>query len=517
MAGYGTNFIIVGAGTAGCVLARRLSEDPHARVTLMEVGGPASDPDIADPAKWPFFAGSAVDWGFRTTPQENTDGRIHDWPRGRVMGGTSSINAMAHVRGHPSDFDHWAANGCTGWGFTDLLPYFIRSETSAYGSSPHHGNCGPLRLMQPDDPHPLTRCYMAAAEELGCIPTDEHNGACMTGPTLNTLTIVNGKRLSAADAYLEPARSRENLEIIDQCLVDKLLLDQSNRCRGVVYQQEGKRHELHTDGAVILSCGAIGSPQVLLRSGVGPADELQELGIDITADIPGVGKNLHDHLLSGGNVYLSKNPVPPTRYQHSESLLYVDRESDCAAPEMMFACVVLPVTTEQFTSPEPGAAYTIMYGVTAPRSRGTVRLQSTEPDAMPLIDPNYLSDAYDREVYVEALDFARNLGASSAFDEWCEREFLPGPGVTSLADKQAFNTRAAYTHHHPVGTCKMGTGTNAVVSSDLAVSGTENLYVIDGSVIPKITTGPINAAIVAIAERASDLLLGRQFLTAEIP
>lgn len=516
-AGLGPDFIIVGAGTAGCVLAHRLSEDPEIRVTLLEAGGPATHPHIADPKKWPFFTGSDVDWGFKTVPQAHTNGRVHDWPRGRVMGGTSSINAMAHVRGHPSDFDCWAANGCTGWGYGDLLPYFIRSETSPYGPSPFHGDRGPLRLMQPDDPHPLTRSYMAAAEDRGCQPTDEHNGGCMTGPTLNSLTIVDGKRLSAADAYLQPALDRDNLEIIDHCMVERLLVDGAGRCDGIVFWRDGRSRKLRTEGTVILSCGTVGSPQVLLRSGIGPADELRDLGIEVRADISGVGKNLHDHLLSGGNVYLARRAVPPTRYQHSESLLYVHRKSESAAPELMFACVVLPVVTEQFAAPDPGSAYTIMYGVTSPRSRGSIRLQSAALDAKPVIDPNYLADPYDAAVYVEALDFARDLGASRAFDEWRERELLPGPDVTSTADKRAFNARAAYTHHHPVGTCQMGSGSDAVVSPDLSVFGIDNLYVVDASVIPKITTGPINAATVAIAERASDLLLGRQPLTAEYP
>lgn len=513
-AGSGPNFIIVGAGTAGCVLAHRLSEDPHIRVTLLEAGGPATDPHIADPKMWPFFAGSDVDWGFKTIPQMHTDGRVHDWPRGRVMGGTSSINAMAHVRGHPSDFDHWAANGCAGWGYSDLLPYFIRSETSPYGPSPYHGDRGPLRLMQPDTPHLLTQCYMAAAQDRGCAPTDEHNGSCMAGPTLNTLTIVEGKRLSAADAYLDPIRHRGNLEVIDRCMVERLLVDGPGRCNGVLYRRDGQSQELRSDGTIVLSCGAIGSPQVLLRSGIGPADELRDLGIQVRANVSGVGKNLHDHLLSGGNVYLSRRSIPPSRYQHSESLLYVHRGAECAAPEMMFACVVLPVVTERFTPPDPGSAYTIMYGVTSPRSRGSVRLRSAEPNAKPWIDPNYLSDPYDGAVYLEALDFARDLGASSAFDEWRDRELLPGAPINSTASKEAFNARAAYTHHHPVGTCRMGAGPDAVVSPDLSVWGVDNLYVVDASVIPRITTGPINAVIVAIAERASDLLLGRQPLTA---
>ena len=233
------DFLVVGAGSAGCALAARLAEEPGLRVGLVEAGGPALAPAIADPAQWPMLQGTAIDWSFVTLPQTHTAGRRHAWPRGRVLGGSSCLHAMAHVRGHPSDFDGWAAAGCPGWGFADLLPYFIRSEASERGPSPWHGDRGPVRLATPRAPHPITEAYMAAAAEIGLAPTDEHNGARMDGPTLNTLTIVGGRRQSVADAYLAPALGRANLTVIAEALVERLVLQRA-RCHGVEIMAEGR-------------------------------------------------------------------------------------------------------------------------------------------------------------------------------------------------------------------------------------------------------------------------------------
>jgi len=504
------DYVIVGGGTAGCVLAARLSEEEPLSVCLLEAGGEAEDPRIGDPAAWPALQGSKIDWGYETLPQAQTAGRSHPWPRGCVLGGSTALNAMAHVRGHPDDFNAWVDAGCIGWGYADLMPYFIRSETSDRPPSPYHGDSGPISLMTPDKSHPITRAYMAAGEGLGLAPTDEHNGPRMTGPTLNTLTIVEGRRQSGADAYLTAARRRPNLTIQTDCLVDRVVFAAGDRCRAVEAIMDGGRRTIEAERGVILCGGALGSPAILCRSGLGPAAHLQTLDIKTHSDLPGIGQNLHDHLLSGGNVYLAKKNVPPSRYQHSESLMYIDEGASGRVPEAVLACVVAPVTTESFEAPDIGTAYTIMFGFTHPRSRGSLRLASSDPTVPPLIDPNYLAEAYDREIYLRALDWARSVGHAPELAEWCAGEILPGPGVRTETELLDFLAKAAFTHHHPVGTCRMGSDDLAVVGPDLGVRGVHGLYVVDASVIPSIPTGPINAAVVAIAERVSDLLLGKE-------
>jgi choline dehydrogenase-like flavoprotein len=506
------DFLIIGSGTAGAVLAARLSEDPNIKVGLVEAGGAPTDPRIADPRAWPLLQGSAVDWGYRTEPQRHAANRVFDWPRGKVIGGSTAINAMAHVRGHPDDFAAW---GCNGWGFADLIPYFLKSETYTGEPSPFHGDNGPLHLIRPSDPHPITTAYMAAGAEIGFAPIADHNGPQMTGPCTNTLTIKDGKRQTIADAYLTPVLARPNLTLMPETEVQSLIFERA-RCTGVLAQTRDGAVTLHADN-VILAAGTIASPGLLMRSGIGPAEALKALGIAVIADLPGVGGNLHDHLLSGGNVYRAKRPVPPSQYQNSESLMYLPRDGKAGAPELVLACVIAPVATEQFTAPPYGEAYTIMFGFTHPKSRGTIRLASADPKVPPRIDPNYLADDYDRDCYLDALDVARAVGGAAALDDWRGEEVLPGPGITDTAAKRDFLEKAAFTHHHPVGTCRMGKGKEAVVDSRMKVQGLEGLFVCDASVIPSITTGPVNAAIVAMAERTSDLLLGKRPLTPFVP
>ncbi len=504
--------IIVGAGSAGCVLAARLSADPGLTVLLVEAGGEARDPRIADPGAWALLQGSDVDWQFMTEPQPAMAGRAHPWPRGKVVGGSSAIHAMGHMRGHRADFDNWASAGATGWDHAALLPYFIRSERSPFGAEPGYGDAGPIHLVQPETPHPLTQAHRAAGAACGLTPIRDHNGGQMHGPTLNTMTLVDGKRQSVADAYLTAdTRARPNLTLLTGVLVDRLHVE-NGRVTGLTGTRDGAQLRLAARAGVILSAGAIGSPTILMRSGIGRAQDLQRLGIPVEIDHPEIGANLQDHLLSAGNVYASRQPVPMSATQHSESLTYIHADGQDAqeAPELVVGIVTLPVVSDAFAArpvPGIGSAYTLMFGITHPRSRGRLALSSAAPSAPPVIDPAYLSAPEDRAHFLQALDWARRLGAAEAYAPWRAEEVLPrADDLQDAAARLAFVEAAAFTHHHPVGTCRMGADGAAPVGPDLAVKGVQGLHVVDGAILPGLTTGPVNAAIVAVAERASDLL-----------
>lgn len=495
--------LIVGAGSAGCVLAARLSERGDLRVGLIEAGGPPTDPDIAKPAMWPFIQGRDYDWCHATVPQAGTAGRVHAWPRGKVLGGSSCLHAMAHVRGHADDFAPWAeATGSDRWSFEGLLPGFRRSESFSGGAGPFHGGDGPLPVWLPDaEVNPLTRAYIRSGLDLGVPAIPEHNGPDLIGATPNSLTIADGRRVSVADAYLTPALGRETLTLIDGAIVDRLIWT-GTKVRGVAIRRAGRAETVEAD-RVILAAGSIGDPLLLMRSGIGDPEVLKAAGIACRLDRREVGRNLHDHLLGAGNVYRARRPIPPTRLQLSESLMYLgadDIRRTTGRPDVVLGCVVAPSVSERFAAPPLGEAYTILFGVTHPTSRGTLRPSGPEIEAPPIIDPAYMTTEHDRRTFRTALAHARAVGHGAALDDWRAEEMLPGPTVLADADVDAFVAAAAITHHHPVGTCRMGKDADAVVDADLRLVGLDDLFVVDASVIPSITSGPIHAAVLAIAE-----------------
>jgi choline dehydrogenase-like flavoprotein len=474
----GFDALVLGAGSAGSVVAARLAE-AGASVCLVEAGDWPRDPDIADPLAWPSLQGRAFDWCHRTVPQPHTAGRAHDWPRGRVVGGSSCLHAMAHVRGHPDDFAAWGEVGGPRW--ASLARGFARSA---------------LPLLHPThELSDLARDFMAAGQAIGAPSLPHHNAGPLAGTAANTLTIRDGRRVSVADAYLVPARDR--LTLLTGATVGHLTFA-GRRATGAVLRQEGATRAVEAD-RVIVCAGAIGSPLLLMRSGIGDPDVLARAGLPCRIALPGVGRNLHDHLLAAGNVYAARRPVPASRLQHSESLMYLHADDPARAdgvPDIVLACVLLPAVSECFARPAPGTAYTIMCGVTHPTSRGSLRPSGPGLDDPPLIDPNYLATEHDRRVFRDSLEMARRVGRTGPLADWSAGEILPGPEVRAAADLDAFLARAAVTHHHPVGTCALG----AVVDSELRVRGTDGLHVVDASVVPRLTTGPVNAAVVALAE-----------------
>ncbi|MCU0760329.1 MAG: GMC family oxidoreductase N-terminal domain-containing protein [Steroidobacteraceae bacterium] len=524
----GADYVIVGAGSAGCVLARRLSE-AGASVIVLEAGGFDALPEIREPRAWPGLQGSAVDWQYKTEAQPQTLGRVHAWARGKVLGGSGSINAMAHHRGHPSVYAAWQRDfGVRGWSFRELLPYFRRLETFALGASAYHGADGPIYVDVPRGEllHPVARQFVAAGVAAGWQPTDDINGPSMEGPTVNHVALKGRERQGPANCYLRPALGSANPPTLLTGVRATRLRFAGTRCVGVDFVADagapgaaaaavvanatggsGER-TLRAAREVLLCTGSIESPKLLMLSGLGPPAELAQHGIAVRAALPGVGANLQDHLLGAGTVYESARPLPLSNYQHGEGMHYLRTDATLPGPDVLLMCVTVPFAS--FTLPPPPSnAWTILPCIMQPRSRGTIRLRSANPADAPLIDPRYFSDPVDVATMTRGFEIAREVGGQPALAEWRAREVYPGERWRDAAARDAFVRDAANTFFHPVGTCAMGTGPEAVVDEALRVRGTEGLRVVDASVIPRIPSAATHAPVIAIAERAADLILGR--------
>jgi choline dehydrogenase len=495
------DYVVVGGGSAGCATARRLL-DGGATVALVEAGGPATNPAIHDPGRWPELARSEVDWEHYTEPQEGCAGRRLYWPRGRVMGGSGALNGMVWIRGHRLDYDGWAYHGCPGWGWEDVLAVFRSLEDFDRPADDLHGVGGPVRVMTRYEPHPMLAAMVAATQEAGVPFNDDHNGETLDGVGYSQLTIRDGVRETGASAFIDPVADDPRLQVYTGAQVLGLRFAGA-RCTGV----EVAGGSVEADREVVLCAGTLESPKLLMLAGIGPADELTRHGIAVRVDAPGVGRNLHDHFIAPV-IFAAPRAIPavlPGLSQHHAHLFWRSR-AGLPVPDTQPLCFHFPMYDDTWMSGPP-EAYTIHGGLIRTQSRGTLRLRSADPTAPAVMDPRALSARADVDALTASVALCREIGRQPALAEWTARELYPGPDVRTDAELREYVRRVTGSYHHQVGTCRMGSDEGAVVDPELRVYGVDGLRVADASVMPAVTTGNTNAPSMMIGARAAAMML----------
>ena len=523
-------YVIVGGGVAGCILANRLSADPAVRVLLLEAGGKDTSPLIAAPGGLlPIMMSGAHAWPYMSAPQQHLDGRVLYLPRGKVLGGGSSINGMAYDRGFASDYDRWAQAGNAGWSFAEVLPYFRRLETFQPADNAWHGREGPIQVTRAAQDHPFARAFLEAGHQAGYPVSDDLNGAARDGFGAVDLTVGRGRRSSASSAYLRPVLKRRNLEVLTGALTHTIVFKE-NRAVGVTFSRGGLTRTASARREVILSAGAINTPQVLMLSGVGPAAHLASHGIPVTADLPGVGQGLQDHLATHVK-YRSTKPWSMLRYLNpfrgalAMGQYLVTRSGPLADPGMSVATfvrsapaleepdikmlLVSALFAQNGQKMEPMHGFYAPINVARPEARGQVTLASADPAAPPGIDQNYNGTAHDRRAMREGVRIARQIFAQPAFDGFRGEELAPGPAVRSDEEIDAHIRAAAEADYHSTSSARMGNDAMAVVDAELRVRGLLGLRVVDASVMPHLPGGNTAIPVAMIAEKAADLVLGQ--------